>query len=253
MNVYAHYVIDTWIEHTVKPRCRGRVALFRYADDGIVCCQYAGDADRIRKALGQRLAKYGLALNEEKTRMVTFSRRAQRRGEKQGAYNFLGFTFYLGRTSRGTVIPKVKTEGKRFRSKLKRVGAWARQVRKRLPLKQIWTRFRAKLRGHIEYYAVSFNSKAVHLSGNSDSLSPSQSPQPAEIVYLGAIQPLPASTTAAAGADSSCAVLIPYRCVNDIVLSLLPELGTMGSNGGEVRVTGLSTQSLTYVLLLCIQ
>lgn len=29
--------------------------------------------------------------------------------------------------------------------------------------------------------------------------------------------------------------------VNDFVLSLLPELGTMGSNEGEVWVTGLST------------
>jgi hypothetical protein len=29
--------------------------------------------------------------------------------------------------------------------------------------------------------------------------------------------------------------------VNDFVLSLLPKLGTMGSNEGEVRVTGLST------------
>lgn len=160
-NVYAHHVIDTWFEHTVKAYCRGRVALFRYADDAIVCCQYGSDADRIRKALGQRLAKYGLALNEEKTRMVTFSKRAQRQGEKQVAFNFLGFTFYLGRTRKGAVIPKVKTEGKRLRCKLKRVGAWARQVRNRLPLRQIWDRFRAKLRGHIQYYAVSFNSQAV--------------------------------------------------------------------------------------------
>lgn len=28
-NIFAHEVIDTWIEELVKPRCRGRVALFR--------------------------------------------------------------------------------------------------------------------------------------------------------------------------------------------------------------------------------
>ena len=32
-NIFAHYVIDVWIEETVKPRCSGQVALFRYADD----------------------------------------------------------------------------------------------------------------------------------------------------------------------------------------------------------------------------
>lgn len=34
-NIYAHHVIDTWIEQDVQPRCHGRVKLFRYADDGV--------------------------------------------------------------------------------------------------------------------------------------------------------------------------------------------------------------------------
>lgn len=34
---------------------------------------------------------------------------------------------------------------------------------------------------------------------------------------------------------------MPKGGVKDFVLSLLPELGTMGSNEGEVWVTGLST------------
>jgi hypothetical protein len=160
-NVFAHYVIDTWFEDTVKAHCVGRVELYRYADDAIICCQYERDAQRIKKALGQRLAKYHLALNEEKTRLVSFSKRAQRRGDKPGAFDFLGFTFYLGRTRRGATLPKVKTSGKRLRGKLKRVELWARQVRNVLPLKAIWNRFRAKLKGHIQYYAMSFNSRAV--------------------------------------------------------------------------------------------
>jgi len=39
-NVFAHYVIDVWFEEVVQPRCAGRVRLFRYADDLVVCCQY---------------------------------------------------------------------------------------------------------------------------------------------------------------------------------------------------------------------
>lgn len=160
-NIFAHYVLDTWFEDTVKGHCRGRVELYRYGGDAVICCQYEQDARRIKEALGKRLAKYHLRLNEERTRLVPFSKRAQRRGEQQGAFDFLGFTFYLGRSRRGAVTPKLKTSGKRLRSKLKRVGEWARKVRNVLPLNELWSVFVAKLRGHIQYYAVSFNGKAV--------------------------------------------------------------------------------------------
>ena len=72
-----------------------------------------------------------------------------------------GFTFYWGRSRHGSAIPKVKTSGKRQRAKLKRVNAWAREIRSRYPLKQIGEMFRLKLQGHIQYYGVSFNMKAI--------------------------------------------------------------------------------------------
>lgn len=161
-NVFAHQVIDTWFEHTVKQHCKGRVELYRYADDAIIACQYAQDARRIKEALGKRLAKYQLQLNEQKTRLVTCSKQNQRRGDPPGVFDFLGFTFYWGRSRRGTMIPKLKTSGKRLRAKLKRVGDWAKRVRNRQPLKQIWVVFQAKLRGHIQYYGVSHNGKALN-------------------------------------------------------------------------------------------
>ena len=88
-NVFAHYVIDEWIERIVKPRCRGRVNLYRYCDDAVICCQYESDAIRIKTALVKRLAKYKLKLNEEKTKMVNFCKTS---GNK-AAFDFLGFTF----------------------------------------------------------------------------------------------------------------------------------------------------------------
>jgi RNA-directed DNA polymerase len=36
-NVFAHYVVDSWIEDTVKPLSTGEVAAFRYADDRAPC------------------------------------------------------------------------------------------------------------------------------------------------------------------------------------------------------------------------
>jgi len=128
-NILAHYVIDTWFETVVKQHCRGQVVLYRYADDAVICCQYTRDAERILRALRQRLAKYHLRLNEEKTRLVPFAPQATRRGEPQGAFEFLGFLCYWGRSRKGAAIPKVKTSGKRLRTKLTRVKEWARSVK----------------------------------------------------------------------------------------------------------------------------
>ena len=135
--------------------------MFRYADDMVICCQYERDAQRIRKALGQRLAKYRLKLNEEKTRMVSFSKSRYRQGFKQGAFDFLGFTYYWSRTQKGYAVAKVQTSGKRMRSKLKNVGLWARKIRNQYPLEVIWRRFCSKLAGHIRYFGVSYNLKRV--------------------------------------------------------------------------------------------
>ena len=97
-NIFAHYVLDQWIEEVVKSHYIGRVEFFGYYDDAVICCRYEEDAIRIRNSLAKRLEKYKLKLNEEKTKMVKFSKAAVSRGKKQGSFDFLGFTFYLGRT-----------------------------------------------------------------------------------------------------------------------------------------------------------
>jgi len=129
--------------------------------DVVICCDDSDDAKRLVSALSKRLAKYKLRLNEEKTRCVNFSKRAVARGSKREAFDFLGFTFYWGRSRKGYVIPKLKSSGKRLREKLKRVTEWARKNRNRYRLKDIWRMFCVKLRGHIQYYGVSFNAKRV--------------------------------------------------------------------------------------------
>jgi RNA-directed DNA polymerase len=160
-NIFAHYAIDVWIEDMVKPNCKGTVRLFRYADDGVICCQYASDAQRIKYALGKRLEKYKLQLNEEKTKLVPFNKRQAALGIKQGTFDFLGFTFYLGKSRSGRSIPKLKTRAKSVRTKLNRVTEWAKQIRNKIPLKEIWKVFCMKMRGHIQYYGVSFNIEKV--------------------------------------------------------------------------------------------
>jgi group II intron reverse transcriptase/maturase len=155
-NIFSHYVIDEWFKDVVKPHCRGEVALFRYCDDAVICCQYDSDRKRIVKALSQRLTKYKLKLNEEKTRIVDFSG-PEYRGEKRETFDFLGFTFYWGQSRKGIPLPKLKSSGKRLSKKLKKVSEWAEKNRHRYKMMELWIRFRAKLRGHIQYYGVSFN------------------------------------------------------------------------------------------------
>ena len=159
-NIFAHAVIDEWFEDTVKRHCRREVALFRYADDLVICCEHEYDANRVLKALRKRLDRFGLSLNDEKTRLVSFARPlAGRNGGT--AFDFLGFTFYWGRSRNGHPVPKVKTSGKRLRASLTRVRAWASTVRSRQGLLPIWRTFCAKVRGHLRYYGVSFNHRAL--------------------------------------------------------------------------------------------
>ena len=156
-NIFAHYVIDEWFEEVVKKHCRGEVKLVRYCDDMAVACEYEQDAIRIRSALGKRLAKFDLKLNEEKTKVVKFNRNPQ----NKATFNFLGFTIYCGASRNGNKVPKVKTMSKRMSAKLNRVTAWMKKVRNKYKLKQLWKMLILKLEGHIQYYGVSDNLRSV--------------------------------------------------------------------------------------------
>ena len=142
--IFAHHAIDLWIEEMVKPACKGQVALFRYADDAVICCELDEDARRIKAALGKRLAKYKLQLNEEKTKLVPFDKRK----ENQGTFDFLGFTIYWGHSRGKRVIPKLKTRGKTIKAKLKKVKEWVKNERHKASLNELWKQFRRKLAGH---------------------------------------------------------------------------------------------------------
>ena len=160
-NIFAHYALDVWIKEMVQPHCKGNVALFRYADDAVICCELEGDAKRIREALTKRLEKFKLLLNEEKTKMVNFSKEKARMGILQETFDFLGLTFYWGLSRGKRVIPKLKTKSKTLRTKLKKVEQWIKSVRNKSKLRDIWKTFCSKMRGHIQYYGISHNCASV--------------------------------------------------------------------------------------------
>jgi hypothetical protein len=140
-----HEVLDTWFETVVKAHCRGRVILWRYADDFIIGCELEEEARRIKEVLPKRFAKYGLEINAEKTKLVDFGRPQRRTdGRKPGTFSFLGFVHYWGKTWRGTYTIKRKTEGKRLRRTLGEFWRWCRDHRHR-PLQEQYATLCAKL------------------------------------------------------------------------------------------------------------
>ena len=119
-NVYLHYVFDLWADWWRRHRADGDVIIVRFADDYTVGFQYEEDARRFWTELVQRLAKFGLALHPDKTRLIEFGRRAdidrRRRGlGKPETFDFLGFTHICARSRSGRFWVKRITIKKRLR------------------------------------------------------------------------------------------------------------------------------------------
>src|SRR6201982_3975502 len=123
-NIYLHYVYDLWV-HQWRQRCaRGDVIVVRYADDTIVGFEHRHEAEQFLADLKARLARFGLALHPDKTRLIEFGRCAiaNRRTPGLGkpeSFDFLGFTHYCAtrRSGSGFVLGR-KPVRKRMRAKL---------------------------------------------------------------------------------------------------------------------------------------
>jgi len=156
-NIYLHYVLDEWAEQVVKPRLRGEMYLVRFADDCVFCFQYWDDAQRVQQALRGRLARCGLSLNEEKTRLLEFGRFASgnmaRQNRRPDTFDFLGFTHICGKSRKGKFIVKRKTASKRLRRSVMRASQWCKHHRQ-TPMAAQHKMICKKLIGHYQYYGI---------------------------------------------------------------------------------------------------
>jgi len=157
-NVYLHYVLDSWFEHDIKPRLKGRARLIRYADDFIIGFEKPEDADRVLAVLHKRMAKYGLTLHPEKTRLIPFERPrfGQEKGTGSGTFDFLGMTMYWRRSQRGGWYLGMGTRKAKVQKFLHALGEWCRRHR-HLPLKDQHAALSSRLRGHFRYFGVNGN------------------------------------------------------------------------------------------------
>jgi RNA-directed DNA polymerase len=168
-NLYLHYVLDEWFEREVKPRLRGRADLIRYADDFLMIFAREDDARRVMEVLPKRMAKHGLTVHPEKTRLVDF--RSPRRDDPDrnlkgddtpqvGTFDFLGFTHYWGRSRRGFWVVKRKTSRSRWKRALHAIWEWCRDHRHD-PLIVQGASLGQKLRGHYAYYGITGNFRSL--------------------------------------------------------------------------------------------
>jgi RNA-directed DNA polymerase len=67
-----------------KKVAKGDVIVVRYADDLVVGFQHRTDAERFLKEFRERLAKFGLELHADKTRVIEFGRFAARDRKARG-------------------------------------------------------------------------------------------------------------------------------------------------------------------------
>ncbi|CAA7621830.1 RNA-directed DNA polymerase (Reverse transcriptase) (fragment) [Magnetospirillum sp. LM-5] len=165
MDIYLHYVYDLWVEQWRRQRATGPMIAIRYADDTIVGFKFPSDADRFLRDLKDRLAKFGLDLHPDKTRLIEFGRyavhhRAARGCRKPETFDFLGFTHICGTTKEGWFILMRHTMRKRMRAKLLEIKESLRRMR-HLPVPDQGRWLTQVLRGYFAYHAVPTNARAI--------------------------------------------------------------------------------------------
>jgi RNA-directed DNA polymerase len=165
-NIYLHYVLDLWFRWVIRKQCRGEAYYFRFADDFLACFQYKMDAEHFMRKLAPRLKDFNLELAEEKTQCIEFGRfareKARKCGKKPKEFTFLGFTHYCGKTKKGYFKVKRRTSRKKLCSKINEFTDWARRSRNILKKGEMLRRAKARVVGHLNYYAITDNTKACN-------------------------------------------------------------------------------------------
>jgi group II intron reverse transcriptase/maturase len=164
-NIYLHYVLDQWVQQWRKRQARGTVIIVRYADDFVIGFGNEKDAERFKQELKDRLQKFNLELQAEKTRLIEFGRYAERSRTEQGlgkpeTFNFLGFTHISTQNKHNMYVVLRQTMRKRMQTKLKEI---TRELKHKMhePIPEQGQWLKQVLQGHYQYYGVPLNSRQM--------------------------------------------------------------------------------------------
>jgi hypothetical protein len=128
--------------------------------------QHRYEAERFLEQLRERLGKFGLELNSEKTRLIEFGRFAAQNRQKRGqgkpeTFTFLGFIHMCGTSYKaGYFAISRKTIGKRMAAKLKEIKAQLQRRRHESTADTLkW--LQSVVRGYFRYHAVPGNEQQM--------------------------------------------------------------------------------------------
>ena len=164
-NVYLHNVFDLWAQQWRKRKGEDGMIVVRYADDFVVGFQRQWEAESFLKDLKERLAKFGLDLHPDKTRLIEFGRFAKadrkRRGQgKPETFDFMGMTHYCVTTRRGKFRVGRKPSRKRVGRTLRRIWE-ALRMRMHLGEHEVAIWLGRVIKGWLNYYAVPGTSRTL--------------------------------------------------------------------------------------------
>lgn len=149
-NVYLHYVLDLYFERCIKPNLKGEAYLIRYADDFLIMFQYENEARGVYQLLINRLARFGLEMEQDKTRILPFGRF---KGTKE-TFDFLGFMHYNGKTRTGKYTVGHKISKKKRKLKQRSITKWIKEHRTTTKFIEIIKLLNKKLIGLYAYYGI---------------------------------------------------------------------------------------------------
>ncbi len=160
-NIFINHVLDGWFVNQVQPKLKGRSFLVRFADDFIIGCQSKEDARRLMRILPKRFGKFGLIIHPEKSKMVNF-RWSSKHSEKSGtsSFDFLGFTYYWGRSRNGNWVVKRQTMRKRQARALRSIYLYCK-VNRHESIKEQLKGLKTKLYGLYNYYGIRCNYRSL--------------------------------------------------------------------------------------------
>lgn len=150
-NLFLHYVLDAWLAKNYPS-----VEYVRYADDVIVHCSSAKQAEEVLAAIDNRMGECQLQLHPDKTKIVCCHPVASRSSDYPKVFDFLGYRFQPRTAKRqdGTLFLSyncaISPENeKRIIAELRdsQFQRWTGST-----IEEIAVTFAAKLRGWLNYY-----------------------------------------------------------------------------------------------------
>ena len=159
-NLFMHYAFDTWMAREFPG-----VQLERYCDDAVVHCRSESQAHRVRDAIAARLARVGLELHPDKTRIV-YCKDADRGGSYEHTkFTFLGYEFRprLAKSKTGkhfvSFLPAVSTDA--MKAMGQEIRSWHLARRSDKSLDDLARMFNSIVQGWINYYGRFYKSRLL--------------------------------------------------------------------------------------------